>query len=208
MSSKIKRLKRKKYLIKASRDRCKFERIFRKFRCRDRSPVYNGSTIYVPILRDMQLVNDVTVSGFYIFYLNKKSFLYNSYLMYSKSMRYKKMIKSLKLIFNEIDYKEKTRICEVGWRVELGLNIIHLNNRQRATIYVKVLKFAKKILKSGYQQYKPRKNDMLVSNPEGPKNLQRLNKRGKLNERIGFGEIKESKKQYAKYDENLNLIPV
>lgn len=208
MSTRIKKLRRRKYLIKASKRRCKFEKILRNFGYRDRSPVYDARLIYVPILRDIHLVNDVTLSGFYLFYPNKKSFLYNSYLTYSKFMRNRRLIKSLKLLLNEIYYEEKTRICEVGWKVELGLNIIHLNARQKATIYIKVLKFAKKILKSGNQYYQPRKNDMLVSNPNGPKSFQKLNKRGKLNERIGFGKIKESKNQYGKYDDELNLIPI
>lgn len=208
MSTRIKRFKRRKYLIKAPKQRCEFEKILRKFGFRDRSPIHDTKLIYVPVLRDIHLPNNVTLSGFYLFYPNKKSFLYNSYLTYSKFMKNRRLVKSIKILLNEIYYEEKARICEVGWKVELGLNIIHLNSRQKATIYIKVLKFAKKILKSGNEFYQPKENDMLVSTPNGPKGLQRLNKRGKLNERIGFGKIKESRNQYGKYNNKLDLIPI
>ncbi len=76
MSTKIKRFKRRKYLIKAPKQRCEFEKILRKFGFRDRSPIHDTKLIYVPVLRDIHLPNNVTLSGFYLFYPNKKSFLY------------------------------------------------------------------------------------------------------------------------------------
>jgi hypothetical protein len=199
---------RQKYRIKASKSRLEFEKILRKIGCKDRSPIQtNIKQLTIPLLQNTEL--EGMVSGFYIFYPNKKSYLYDYYSSRVSHMKYRKLVKYLRLVYNEIDYKEKTRICEVGWRVELGLRTIQFSVTDRARLYLNVLRCGKKILKNGNELYTPRENDMLISYPDGPHSIRIfLNKRGKINQKIGFGELKRSGNQYAKYDKNLNLIPV
>jgi hypothetical protein len=203
------RLKKRKYLIKANKKRCRFEKILKKLGHIDRIPIQNKfEFIYFPIL-ECYHSNGLIITGFYKVYQNKKSYLYEFYLINQKTMRYKKLYKNMKLISDEIIYKEKGRMCEIGWRIDNSIRLINLTQQQKVKLYINVLRFAKIILKYGNEHYTPRPNDIVLSKPDQiqrmPMPLKKFNKRGKINEKIGFGKIKQSGSQYAKYDANLTL---
>lgn len=204
------KFKKRKYLIRASKRRCRFEKIFKKLGYRDRSPIQNKFEFtYFPILERYHS-SGIMITGFYKVYQNKKSYLYEFYLTNYETMKYKKLYKNMKLISNEIIYNENGRMCEIGWRIDNSIRLVNLNQQQKVKLYINVLRFAKIILKYGNEYYKPRKNDIILSKPDQihriPMPLKKFNKRGKINQKIGFGEIKQSGTQYAKYDENLTLI--
>lgn len=213
MSSKFLKIKRKN-TIKCNKSRIFFERTLRilGYRNKDYIKTYI-ETDYFEILKD-QFESDLKITAFYTIYPNKKTYLYHFYTKNKDNLNKKRLIKYMKIICKDINLSEHGRMGEIGWRIDNAIDLISLNKKTRVKIYLKVLAFGKLILKNGNEFYKPCENDILVSNPDGiilnktPFPRMMLNKRGKINKTIGFGSIKKTGSQYAKYDKNLNLNPI
>jgi hypothetical protein len=213
MSKKLLRIKRKN-TIRANKSRIYFEKTLRMIGYRNRDYIKKHiETNYFEILKNL-FEGNLKITAFYTIYPNKKTYLYHFYTKNKDNLNKRRLIKYMKMICNDINLSESGRIGEIGWRIDNPIDLLSLDIKNRVKTYLKVLAFGKTILKSGNEYYKPIENDILVSNPDGivfnktPFPRMMLNKRGKINEKIGFGSIKPTGSQYAKYDKNLNLNPI
>jgi hypothetical protein len=204
--------------IKPSQKRIEFERLLIDLGFRDRSPVQTKfEKKFVEILKCLTK-NKIKVKGFAIEYKNKKSYLYEFFILNYKELNINEMREQILLIAKDIRFKEKTRIGEVGWRIENAIYLGFWSKKDRLDLYFSFLKLAPILLKYGDGiGINPRPGDILVSKPEGSK-FGALNhpvaikmgadQRSHINKKLGFGLMKTNNSQYAIYDENLNLNPI
>lgn len=233
--------------VKAPKKRTEFERILKRLGYKDQSPIFfsdlairkdqqrklikilktlknkyhpeilnNGKKIEHQILEDIS-GSSYTILYFTIPYFNKKSYLYSFFIENYTSLSKKEMMKQLKVLCKEILYKEKTRICEVGWSINNYKSLYFSTKEHLIKIYFEIIKKGKKELIIGDQILKPKVGDVLVSKPDGGKligtstnerYLKGREQRGLINKKFGFGNIKSQNSQYARYDENLILKPI
>lgn len=202
--------------ITPSPKRIEFERILKKLGYKDRSPVIPPrGPLYEDILKCLNK-NQVEIKGFITEYKNKKSYLYEFFIKNYNNFSKKEMRDKLKILCDDIIFSEKTRIGEIGWRIENMRNILFWNKTDRLEIYRSVIKLGKISIKYGGLGIKPNPGDILVSKPEGGKSTffhikaikYGSSQRGRINRKFGFGEVKFNNTQYGRYNENLELIPI
>jgi len=223
------RTRKLKKTIKPNKNIIQFHRLLRSLGYRDRVPLQKDYELITwKILESLTKDKNINVSGTYIFYRTKKDFVYKFYLENMKTMRYKKLKKNIKAILKEIVFEEKSRMLELGWRVNVHhpLAILNLDHKTKVRIYIAALKEGKKHIKYGIPEdklpsfvsnikdiNKPRTGDLIVSNPWGIGQdtsfmMMALNKRGNINKHVGFGPVKTSGFQYGRYDSDLNFLPI
>jgi hypothetical protein len=123
-------------------------------------------------------------------------------------------------IITKIYPKEKGRIGEIGWKVIFKVSQRKLSfevNRQILYLFLKQVPIYFNDFKSGtlvdYPGLKPKEKDILISIPSNglmmPTNSPNLyKKRGYMNTKFGFGDLDQYGYQYARFDRELNLIPI
>jgi hypothetical protein len=202
-------------IIKISGKRKKFERILKKIGYKDQSPILKVDKLEYPVLKELS-GDAYEIFYFTKSYFNKKTYLYEFFL-YNYELDKKEIKKELKILCKDIIYKEKTRVCEVGWGIN-NSNMLYFSTKDHLKkIYFEIIKIGKVIFKDGTDVLVPKEGDILVSKPEGGKILGSSNheryliaqkQRGKINKKFGFGDIKKQGSQYARYDKNLIPKPI
>jgi hypothetical protein len=200
--------------IKPTTKRIEFERILRTLGYRDRLPVFIDNN------KKYQQVNfkcpsgDMAIYTFIILYETKKSYLYLEFL---DNYENNNLNEKLKILAERINFKEKTRIAEVGWEVKYSKNPSEFSLSERKQVLYHFIKYTYENLKNGMVEIKPNPGDILVAKPYGPKidlgftesSLEiGTRQRSIIASKFGFGNLKEDGFQYAKYDENLIVTPI
>jgi hypothetical protein len=203
-------------IIKISGKRKEFERILKQIGYKDQSPILKVEKLEYPVLKELS-GNCYEIFYFTKAYFNKKTYLYEFFLNNYNKLNKKEIKKELKILCKDIIYKEKTRICEIGWGIN-NSNMLYFSTKEHLKkIYFGIIKIAKIICKNGNNILIPQKGDILVSKPEGGKILGSSNheryliaqkQRSNINKKFGFGDMKGQGSQYARYDEDLILKPI
>lgn len=205
-------------IIHPPQKRREFEILIKQIGYKDQSPVLIHKTkkYQYPILEHLS-GNQYEIFYFTKPYFTKKTYLYEFFLTNYVNLNKKEMKKELKLLSKNILYKEKTRICEIGWGINNSQRLYFSTKDHLKKIYFSILKKGKKDLIEGDFFLKPQEGDLLVSKPDGGKLLGHNNKkryltgrhqRSRINYKLGFGELKEHNSQYARYDKNLIPRPI
>jgi hypothetical protein len=207
----------KQKTVKPDSNRIEFERLLKKFGYNDRSPIHPKKEKYRKQINYMCENNSaMSVFCFISPYFTKKSYLYSIYLDWVRTHE-SYIPERLKVLAEYIHYHEKSRLGEVGWEVIYTKVPSEFKREERKKIVFDLFKKLSTYLKEGDNKFKPLKNDVLICSPHGPKIeqgfteesiLNGTNQRGKIAEKFGFGQTKLDGYQYAKYDENNNLIPI
>lgn len=200
--------------IKSDNYRLKFEKCLRSLGYRDRSPLYFEEKVTRQI--NYVLPNNKAM-GFYntiIPYYNKKSYLYSEFYQNFGDPLLKEKIKSLA---DNILFQEKTRIGEVYWKVIYTNDPTEFTLEERRAIFSYFIKDVKNYFTNGFDKFKPREGDILVSNPYGPKINKGFTKdsmeigtrqRAIWNKRLGFGNLQSDGFCYSRYNSDLELTPL
>ena len=203
-------------IIKPNKKRIEFERLLKKLGYKDNNPIIiSKGPEYIQML-DHLTKNEIIVRGFIKEYKNKKSYLYEFFCTNYSNISKKEMKNQIKILCKDILFNEKTRIGEIGWRIENMIKLVMWNKKDKFQLLISVFKFAKISLKTGEINMKPNPGDILVSKPEGGKRMSPhpqaivvgSSQRGRINKKLGFGKIKFNNSQYSRYDENLILRPI
>jgi hypothetical protein len=202
--------------IKPTKLRTEFEILIRKLGYIDRSAIHpRKEKIRNQINYTCQDGSAMGVFCFLIPFLTKKSYIYIDF-KYLKWINDPYLELKIKTLCNYIKLEEKTRIGEVGWEVIYTKNPDEFTMKEKVKIIFDLFQKMTSMLKEGAFNYNPRTGDILASRPYGPKINEGFtnssiiigtNQRGRVAQRFGFGETKQNEFQYARYDENKNLIP-
>jgi hypothetical protein len=203
--------------VSPSEKRVEFEKLIKVLGYKDQSPILNNNEkIKYPILKNLSQ-NNYEIFYFTTPYFNKKTYLYKffteNYNLYSKN----EMLKELNVLCKNILYKEKTRVCEVGWGIDNSQQLYFSTKEHLKKIYLSVIQESKVYFFNGTEYLHPKEGDILVSKPDGGKLLGHNDskrfligreQRAKINYKFGFGMLKEHNSQYARYDKNLIPRPI
>ena len=205
-------------LIKANKKRILFEKILRDLGYKDRSPIIIPKEPFYHEILNCMGKGDIIINVLITKYENKKSYLYDFFCKIHPNLSKNEIKKQLSILCENILFKEKTRIAEVGWRVEeLSKQFNFWNKKDRLELFLSVLICLKILIKNGILNIKPNPGDILVSKPEGGKGngLHHekavkigSDQRAKIYKKLGFGKVKFNNSQYGRYDENCNLTPI
>lgn len=196
----------------------KFEYLLKRIGYYDNSPIIKNVTkLKHPILEKYNSKFNIELIGFIKFYPNKKSYVWSCYqeLLNDKNIPKKEIIKYITEICKGIIFLEKTRVAEIGWEILYSHNLFSKSKRELSTLYLKILKDLKIILKEEFCGIKPKPGDILVGRPRGLKfgyigiagsEYEGSRQRGLSTQKIlNFSKTNIWNEQYARYDENLNL---
>lgn len=203
--------------INPSEKRIRFENLINKLGYRDRSPIilsqredkWTKQTNYI-----CPSGGSIGIYTYIILYQNKKSYLYSEFLDNYNEFNLEEKIKKLATI---IKFKEKTRIAEVGWECIYNQDPTQFSLEERKSILFSFIKETNKNIQEGMCNINPKPGDMLAANPKGLKINQGYSEssielgtrqRSNLAKKFGFGNVYEDGFSYARYNENLELIPV
>lgn len=193
-----------------------FESILDSIGYSDDSPIYpkpnkkKKQTIYT--CHD----GSMAIYSYIIPYINKKSYVYLEFLDTYNVLDLESVKNKIKNLCDYINFKQKTRIGEIGWEVIYTKNPDEFSLSERTKIFFSFMKSSSKTLK-GYFDLKPQEGDILAAKPHGPKinqgftesSLQLgLKQRIMLGKKFNFGDMKEDGFQYAIYDKEGKLHPI
>jgi len=203
--------------INPSQKRIEFEKILRKIGYVDRNPIilnkreqkWTKQTNYI-----CKSGGAIAIYTYIIPYFNKKSYLYSEFLDHYEKENVELKIKKLA---NKIIFKEKTRLAEVGWECVYNQDPTKFSLEERKIILFSFIKETNKNLQEGMCNLHPNPGDILAANPKGLKINEGYNEnsiqlgtrqRSSLAKKFGFGELCEDGFSYARYNHNLDLIPI
>lgn len=203
-------------IVKAPKHRIKFERMLRKlgYRNRETANTYTKK-INHHILKDCY-PKYLNINLFIVRYLNKKSFLYQEFLI-DKNLSNKELYKKYKYLTKKIRFKEKNRIGEIGWEILYHKSPDLLSEKDRKIILLRVMKELNSIhLEKNYPpSMRANPGHILVSKPcaqrvhTGQQEfISLIVKRSSLNSRCGFGNLDEYAYEIGMFDLNLKLNPI
>lgn len=205
--------------IKYPPKRLEFERFLRKLGYKNRLPItYNIKELRNEVLKDCD-VGPIIIEGFIKLYPNKKCYIWECYkeiLSNPRKIDIQNIDNIISSIIKEIDFKNHSRIAEIGWEVKMKHNLFLWSKHDRTKLYFKILRKFKTLLKEGEWDLKANPGDILVSCPGGLKFSQisgvsyiASKQRCLANQKfLNFGTTNEYGHQYAIYDVNLNLQPI
>jgi hypothetical protein len=202
--------------VKPTQTRIDFERFLYKLGYRDRSPVsLERKRKSTKIARECFPISINYIEFFIFNYKNKKSFIYEKYLIDKYTLSKKDLFKKYSYLLKKIQF-DKNHIGEIGWKIMWDRNPSILTKNQHKKILYRVIKEFKNIRKTKNYFTRVYPYQILVSNPWGNQ-LYNLNsnddfniarKRSKVNSKFGFGELDEYGYEYAMFDEDLYLNPI
>lgn len=201
-------------IIKASKQRIRFERMLRRLGYRNREV---ANTYFKKI--NHQISKDcypkyLNINLFLIRYLNKKCFLYQEFLK-DQNLSDQDLYKKYKYLAKRIRLNEKNRIAEVGWEIYYHKPAELLSEKNRKIILLKVAKELKSFYLNRNYPRMLNPGHILISKPCAQKvhtgsqefiNL--IQKRSSLNSKFGFGNIDEYGYEVGIIDLNLKINPI
>ena len=203
--------------IKLSQKRIEFERLLLKIGYKDRNPIlmrerkedWTRQTNYI-----CDNNGALAIYTYIIPYKNKKSYIYNEFLDFYGDKDLEVKIKNLA---NRILFKEKTRIVEVGWEVKYNQDPTNFSIKERKKVLFHFMHQSFQMINFGHFGLYPNVGDILSANPRGIKIDQGFNEssieigtrqRVSLAKRFGFGNLYDDGFVYARYNEDLKLVPI
>ena len=108
----------------------------------------------------------IMISTFIIMYRTKKSYLWLEFLDNYEEDNLEDIISKLA---ERIRYKEKTRVCEVGYEAKYTQQPNQFTLKERKKILIDFMKMTYTHLAEGMVDLSPRPGDVLVAKPHGPK---------------------------------------
>jgi hypothetical protein len=201
-------------IINPTQKRLEFERLIKTIGYRDRSPIFTQEDKRKVQTNYICESGSMAIYSYFIPYFNKKSYLYVEFLSHygEKDLYYR-----IKFLSSKIIFKEKTRIAEVGWEVIYTKDPAEFSKKERTEILVNFMKKTHNDIKNGFCKIAPRPGDILSANPRGVKIDKGFSKesirkgteqRSLFAKKFGFGKVYDDGFCYARYNEELNLIPI
>jgi hypothetical protein len=203
-------------IIKAPKQRIKFEKMLRRFGYRNREV---ANTYFKKLTH--QMLKDcypefLVINLFLIRYLNKKSFLYQEFLKDSNLSK-EELYKKYKYLTKKIRFKEKNRISELGWELLFHRDPNILSDKERTKILFHVMKELKSFYHNKNYPRPMNPGHILISKPwdnqlhkikfeKGSEKI--IYKRSSLNSRCGFGNLDEYNYEIGIFDLELKLHPI
>lgn len=204
-------------IIKCSKKRCQFERLIRNLGHIDRSPI-NLKRIEesTKIAKECFPISINYIEFFVIHYKNKKSYLYEQYLIDNQKLSKKDIIKKYKYLVKKINFSQG-KISEIGWRIMWNESPMLLSKIQQKKLLYRIIREFKNIRKNKKYFTTAYAHQILVSKPCGNQyynpidsedDFNIMRRRSLLNSKFGFGQLDEYGYEYAIFDTNLYLNPI
>jgi hypothetical protein len=202
------------YPPKVRRD---FERLIIKLGYKDRSPIClktNRET--TKIAKECFPISISYIEFFAIHYTNKKSYVYEQYLIDRKILSKKDITKKYKYLLNKIKFS-KGRISEIGWQIMWDRHPSMLTKNQHKKILYRIIRELKDMRDNRKYFTIAYPNQVLVSKPWGNQlynpidsedDFDLVRKRSLMNSKFGFGNLDEYGHEYAIFDDTLYLNPI
>jgi hypothetical protein len=201
-------------MLVKDKKRIEFERLLRKLGYKDRSRIFLQEEKRIKEKQYMCSTGAIMISTFIILYKTKKSYLWLEFLDNYEEDDLEDTISELA---ERINYKEKTRLAEVGYEAKYTQQPNQFTLKERKKVLLDFMKMTYTHLADGMIKTSPRPGDILVAKPHGPKIDEGFTEsslvigqrqRAMVAKRLGFGNLQDDGFQYARYDENCILRPI
>jgi hypothetical protein len=202
------------YPPKARKD---FEILIIQLGYRDRSPIcLKTKREATKIAKECFPISINYIEFFSIHYANKKSFVYQQYIIDRKFLSKKDLFKKYKYLLKKIRFS-KNKISEVGWKIMWDRHPSMLTKIQHKKILYRIIRELKSMRNNKNYFTTAYPQQILVSKPCGDQlynsinsedNFDLVRKRSIMNSKFGFGKLDEYGYEYAMFDGNLYLNPI